>query len=178
MKKALYYWVITSFLLVVVFGTGFICVQQALRQNANELLVIQAEDLSAKLEDGTKFSDLNLPVVNVAKSITPFVIIYDERGNELQSSARLNGKSPQLPTGVLGYAKPQNRITWEPKEGVRLAIVVQEFEDGFILAGRSLREVENITKNIFLIAISGGFIAEIILSTAISYKFLRIRKKK
>jgi len=52
-----------------------------------------------------------------------------------------------LPAGVLEYTRRrgQDRITWEPERGVRIAAVVVRHEGanaGFVLAGRSLREVE------------------------------------
>ena len=43
----------------------------------------------------------------------------------------------------------EDRITWQPKKGVRNAIVVRSYHvtvstsTGYIMAGRSLREVEN-----------------------------------
>lgn len=36
----------------------------------------------------------------------------------------------------------ENRLTWQPREGVRIAAVIVFYQDGFVLAGRSLREVE------------------------------------
>jgi hypothetical protein len=45
---------------------------------------------------------------------------------------------------VLDYAKEKgiNKITWQPKVGVRNAIVVEPYPHGWILAGRSLKVVE------------------------------------
>jgi uncharacterized protein YacL len=36
----------------------------------------------------------------------------------------------------------ENRITWQPREGVRIAAVIVSYQNGFVLAGRNLREVE------------------------------------
>jgi hypothetical protein len=57
--------------------------------------------------------------------------------------------------------KGENRITWEPKEGVRIAAVIKRFEgktastSGFVLAGRSLDEVEKRQKNLIFEMIFG-----------------------
>ena len=64
------------------------------------------------------------------------------------ASAQLDGQIPELPKGVLDAARAngQNRVTWEPKEGVRIAAVVTRYDGGFVLSGRSLREVEKRTE--------------------------------
>jgi hypothetical protein len=59
----------------------------------------------------------------------------------------LNGQSPHLPDGVLDYVRRhgEDRITWQPEPGVRIATVVTRYSSarsGFVLVGRSMREVE------------------------------------
>ena len=59
----------------------------------------------------------------------------------------LDGRNPPLPRGVLDYTRAagEDRITWQPKPGIRNAIVVVRSggaSPGFAMAGRSLREVE------------------------------------
>jgi hypothetical protein len=36
----------------------------------------------------------------------------------------------------------ENRVTWQPRGDVRIASVVVPLEDGYVMAGRSLRDVE------------------------------------
>ncbi|HLC44577.1 MAG: hypothetical protein A2722_00865 [Candidatus Doudnabacteria bacterium RIFCSPHIGHO2_01_FULL_50_11] len=73
--------------------------------------------------------------------------IYDDSGVPIASSGHLDGALPRLPQGVLDYARAhgENRVTWQPLTGVRVAAVVTRYSgqaSGFVLAGRSLREVE------------------------------------
>jgi hypothetical protein len=63
----------------------------------------------------------------------------------LASQATLNGQTPSLPAGILDFVREhgQDRFTWRPVQGVRIAAVVQRVNGahpGFVLAGRSLRE--------------------------------------
>jgi hypothetical protein len=46
--------------------------------------------------------------------------------------------------GVLDYVRKngQDRVTWQPAPGVRMATVVVPYKNGFVMAGRSLTEVE------------------------------------
>jgi len=132
--------VISAFSLLV-----YALVQQSYRQSANDPQIQMANDTVNALMDGQRL-DVLVPSqkVSVAKSLAPFLIVYDQTGSELVSSATLDGKTPPLPDGVLDSTKElgENRITWQPKDGVRIAAVIVSYPDGFVLAGRNLREVE------------------------------------
>ena len=93
-------------------------------------------------------------MVDVAVSLAPFVAIYDPSGNVLATDGRLDGHDPVPPLGVLAAARedPPNKVTWEPRTGVRVATVTVPWLGGTILAGRSLREVERQEDHVLLIA--------------------------
>lgn len=121
-------------------------VQQDLRQTANDPQIQMAEDTAARLAAGTAVDSLIPSVrVNIAASLASFLIVYDRNGKVIASSATLDGTTPSLPSGVLSSARTsgEDRITWEPRSGVRIAaVVVPVRSGGSVLAGRSLREVE------------------------------------
>jgi len=75
------------------------------------------------------------------------MVIYSDTGQPLVSSGRLHGAVPLLPSGVFDYTRQngEDRISWQPESGVRIAAVVVAYggaQPGFVMAGRSLREVE------------------------------------
>jgi hypothetical protein len=72
------------------------------------------------------------------------MIIYDADGKVAASSVQLDGKTPSLPDGVLDSTRQlgENRITWQPRDGVRIASVIVSYPGGYVLAGRNMREVE------------------------------------
>ncbi len=126
--------------------------QQVLRNGANDPQIQLATDAVARLEDGAALSEA-IPAGNVdmARSLAPFIIAYDNQGKPLASQAKLNGGVPVLPTGVFDYVRQhgEERVSWQPilgnTRGVRIAAVVERVggaHPGFVLAGRSLREVE------------------------------------
>jgi len=127
-------------------GLGYASVQQAYRQGANDPQIQMAEDAAAALTDGGS-ADAIVPAnqVPVDQSLAPFLIVYDAKGAVLASSAALDGQTPSLPEGVLDSARQmgEDRITWQPRDGVRIAAVIVPYQGGFVLAGRSLREVES-----------------------------------
>jgi hypothetical protein len=129
--------------------------QQVLRQGANDPQLQLAGDLVARLEQGVAPAEA-VPAgqIDMARSLAPFVIVYDDRGQPLASQAQLNGKTPAPPTGVFNFARlhGEERVSWQPVlgsvPGVRIAAVVQRVKHpdgsaaGFVLAGRSLVQVE------------------------------------
>jgi hypothetical protein len=128
--------------------------QQVLRLGANDPQIAMAGDAAARLEQGQPPSEA-VPAgseVDMARSLSPFVIAYDDTGTPIASQAQLNGQTPVPPRGVLDYVRThgEERISWQPlrtaEQRVRIAAVVQRVggaHPGFVLAGRSLREVES-----------------------------------
>ncbi len=131
---------ISAFCLLV-----YAAVQQSYRQSADDPQIQMANDAAAALANGQNVESLvSAAKISIDKSLAPFLIIYDASGNELISSALLDGQTPALPNGVLDSTKQlgENRISWQPRDGVRIATVIVSYKDGFVLAGRNMREVE------------------------------------
>jgi hypothetical protein len=78
----------------------------------------------------------------------------------VQQALRMDANDPQIQMaedavsalngGVLDYMRQhgEERVTWQPEKGVRMATVVVRYDKGFVLAGRSLREMEIQISNI------------------------------
>ena len=151
--------------------------QQALRHSANDPQIQMAED-TASLLSTNQLVQTVLPknAVDIGKSLAPYIIIYDTNGNVIASSATLHGQTPRLPPGVFTDARQKElRFTWQPEEEVRSAVVIINYNNGFVLAGRSLREVENredhLTKEVF------GVWALAIIISFFPFVFFAISKK-
>ncbi|MGE5262079.1 MAG: hypothetical protein ACM3S0_01750 [Acidobacteriota bacterium] len=130
-------------------GMVYVAVQQVLRMSANDPQIAMAEDMAKALTDGQTVDAL-LPraQVDIASSLSPYVVVFDDSGRAIASSGLLHDKMPTLPSGVLEYVRQngEDRITWQPEPGVRSAVIVTRYggaRPGFVLAGRSLKEVEN-----------------------------------
>lgn len=129
-------------------GLVYIIEQQDLRQAANDPQIQMAEDAANNLASG-KSPQAVLPdgSVDMATSLAPYLIIYDKSGKPLAASVELGGEIPEVPAGVFTDvgAQDQKRFTWQPESGVRSAAVLTRYSgktSGYVLAGRSLREVE------------------------------------
>jgi hypothetical protein len=98
------------------------------------------------------------------------MMIFDNDGNVLASTGLLHGETPLLPPGMLQYTRGQgeDRITWQPENGVRIASVVVHVEgmnSGFILAGRSLRDTEERIDQMGML-VTAGFAASLVATFA------------
>ena len=121
-------------------------------------------DAAARLDAGAAPSSVVGPtVIDVARSLSPFMVVYDKTGAALASDGVLDGKRPMLPTGVLQSATATGRdaVTWQPREGVRIATVTIPWNGGTVTSGRSLRLVEERVSAIEVI-VAGAWVATLI----------------
>ena len=130
-----------------IMGSSYVAVQQVLRQSANDPQIQLAEDLTMQLsQGGSPLTLMPKTQVNIAQSLAPFYILYDESGNAVTSTGILDGSMPSLPAGVFETTRDraQDTVTWQPRQDVRIAAVIEHVtpDKGFVLVGRSLREVE------------------------------------
>jgi len=168
-------WLSFATLSAVIFGTMYLGLQQCIRLGANitpmECAVNMKDQLETNLSPGQAIT--GLPTVNIAHSLSSFVIIYDKSGHAVAGSGKLNGKFPALPEGVFkaADAKKENRISWQPQTGLRFATVILPYSssagDGYILSGHSLQEYEHLISLLSNILFFGW-----ILTLAISYLFI------
>jgi len=149
LSETLKAWLPLAATIVIFSGLIYVAVQQNYRQAANDQPTQIAEDIANAIIQGMAEPGDILPPnkTDIKKNLLPFVLIYDDTGKQLGSSALLNDKDPEYPKGVLDSVKQQGekKITWEPEAGVRMATVVTRYTgkfSGFVVVGRSLREVE------------------------------------
>jgi hypothetical protein len=92
--------------------------------------------------------------VEMSHSLAPFIGVYDSNGNAIAGNGLLNGQLPDYPNGALDSATQsgENRVTWQPDANVRIASVVVPYNNGFVVAGRNIREVEQCESQIELLA--------------------------
>lgn len=139
------HWIPLAVLTVLICGTVYAAIQSDLRSGADDPQIQMATDARNALQSGASAQSL-VPTaqIDIAQSLAPYLVIYDVNGQPVASSATLHGQALTPPSGVFGYARTHamDTLTWMPEAGVRSAIVVVHYSDGYVLAGRSLRQVE------------------------------------
>lgn len=116
------------------------------QNGANDPQEQLARDAAKRLDGGATPATLIGPTtVDVASSLAPFIVVYGSTGNVLATDGALDGKAPMLPDGVLASATQTGRdaVTWQPREGVRVATITIPWDGGTVTSGRSLRLVED-----------------------------------
>lgn len=175
-------WLLFAFIITAFCGMLEWAVQQNYRMSANDPQIQIAEDTARALENGAQpKSIVGNEKIDIAVSLSSFIVIYDAKGHVLATSGILDTTAPQLPSGVLSYAKihGQDKITWQPKPGVRQAVIVERVDGAqqlFVAVGRSLREVEK-RENMLLCGITIGWIVVLAGTTALLW-VLRIFAKR
>jgi hypothetical protein len=143
----------------------YLVAQQDLRIGANDLPQQLAEDGVRALDGGADpTSIVGATTVPLETSLAPFVAVFDAQGTLLASDGLLDGHPPTPPAGVLRSAQATGRdaVTWQPRAGVRIALVVVPWHGGTIAAGHSLRAADTLIGTIgSLVAL--GWIAGIVV---------------
>jgi hypothetical protein len=172
-RRALAFFLPVAVLATLGCGLIYVEVQQDLRSGANDPQYQMAEDAAAKLNGGATpvFVVNRAAVVDLSKSLSTFVIVFDSNHKVLESNARLDGGIPVPPSGVLDKASSgiPNAVTWQPRDGVRVATVTVAWNGGFVMVGRSLTRVEQQEDTAGLLA---GFALPLILLVLAFSSFL------
>ena len=144
--RVLRVWLPIAVAITAVSGLTYLAVQQSYRNGLDDPQVQLATDGAARLDAGAGLASLvNSPTVEPADSLAPFVAVFGADDALLASGATIDGAQPKPPSGVLATARSagRDRVTWQPRPGVRIASVSVGAKDGrVVLAGRNMREVE------------------------------------
>jgi hypothetical protein len=136
-------------------GLIYTSVQQSHRSAANDPQLQMARDIANSLNNNRSpnrlFAD-SIPI-DISKTLAPFVVLYNKNGEPVQSTGLLDGNFPKLPNGVFDFSRKNQEdvITWQPRRGIRMAMVVEYVQSpniSFVAVGRSLLEVENRVQNL------------------------------
>jgi hypothetical protein len=155
-RRALAFFLPAAVLATVLCGLVYVEVQQELRSSANDPQYQLATDAAARLDAGAAPASVvdSTREVDLAASLSPFMIVFDHNHSILATDATLDGGRPAPPQGVLDAAGPSNPnlVTWQPRTGIRIATVTVAWSGGTVVAGRSLRLVEDRETNAELIS--------------------------
>jgi hypothetical protein len=170
---------LVTIIMLLIYAT----VQQTYRSGLDDPQIQLTRDISAKLQQGrTIESIVATDSIDISKSLSAFVVLYDVNGKAIYSNARLDSKLPQVPMGLFDIVEKngEHRVTWQPRKAVRMAMVIVKTTVSpgmFVAAGRSMAEVEQRTGQmrtmVFIVWLICLFI---IVITALLNQFVRQRK--
>lgn len=179
--KILIRWLPFAVLSIIFAGLVQVTVQQNYRMSANDPQIQIAEDVAGALNAGNPIENVFAGNIRVdaTKSLAPFVIAFDGTGKIIASTVSFGSQTlTPPPAGVFDAKqwgksfgpKDQNRFTWQPKAGVRIAAVMTKYHtdklSGYVLAGRSLQEVENRESQLIML-VGLGLLASLFGSLAV-----------
>ena len=175
-SKIIKSWLPLAVAITLLCGLLYLGLQQYIRQSANDQPLQMAEDAKIALENGqSPQAVIPTNLVNMTQSLQPYLIIFDEQTEPLASSVQLNSKTPQPPSGVFDFVRlhGEEKFSWQPAAGVRSSAVMLRTSRGYVLAGKSLREVEN-HENQLSGEVGFGEVATLLLSLVYNSSFGKI----
>lgn len=141
--KTFLFWLPFAVTVTILCGVVYVTVQYSLRSAANDPQIQMSKDFADAIQSD---QTINMGAqVDMGKSLAPYIILFDNNGKITTSSASFNNKLPKIPGGLLATARKRGelRFTWQLEPEVRQAAVMEYVNrKGYILVGRSLKEVE------------------------------------
>jgi hypothetical protein len=175
--------IITTVMLLI-----YACVQQSYRSSANDPQLQIARDLSIALSNGKASKPFpGADTIDIAQSLAVFTALFDATGKPIQSTGLLDGKLPLPPAGIFEFASAnmENVLTWQPRPGVRMVMVFEKINapgQGFVAAGRSLKETEmresNLVKMIGIAWAACLGVLLVNLSVQLYYRKVSLKEKQ
>ena len=161
LSRSLIAWLPLAVAITVVCGLTYATGQQVLRQSIDDTPRQMAEDAVIALKAGASpQSIVSTKQVDLSQSAAPYLVIFDDTGKPVASSAILNGQIPVPPSGTFNAARSvtRDRFTWQPQSNVRSAATLIHYNNassGFVLAGQSLKATEEHESDLLWITIAG-----------------------
>ena len=153
-------WLPYAFVVSILILFVTVSIRSYVRTSVNEQLIVVTENLAADMfrNDVPSAPLPSAEVVDVERSIAPFVILYDSNGQPTDGTGKLNDTFPGLPQKITEHARTHSeyRLDWKPQANTRLAIVVRYYQNdqraGFVLAGKNLRETNNQLSRLYILS--------------------------
>jgi len=148
-------------IVTILSGLIYVSVQQSHRSGANDPQLQIARDIRERLRNNQSIDQLmDGDTIEISKSLAVFKVLYDMNGEPIQSTGLLNGKPPKIPKGVFDFARKnaEDVLTWQPRKDIRMAMVIESVQSPlitFVVAGRSLNEVEKRISNLITMIFIG-----------------------
>ena len=163
-----------------VMAFAYVASQHYIRRSADFPQVTIASDKGQLLAEGADPSFVvGSSTLAMDQTLDTFIMVFNNSGTLVASNVKLHDKTPVPPQGVFDFtqANGQDLFTWQPSPGVRNAVVIQTYSGihpGFILVGRSLREVESDESWVLSILVSLWIAFDLVaflISMFLSHKF-------
>lgn len=147
-----------------------------LRSSANDVGIQTAQDATAALNNNASPQGLVAGHVDLQKSLAPFIIIYDKLGEAVAGNGYIGNEIPTIPFGVLNASKntAYHAVTWQPQSAIRLASVSVKANDFYVVAGKSLKQVESHENQALLLVFIGWILCCSVTVTV--YWYLKRRR--
>jgi hypothetical protein len=145
-------WIVGAFVLSALIAGMYLAAHNIERSGADDAGQRLASQVASSQDPS-----VDAPRVDLAESLAPFFVIYDTAGNPVAGSGYLDGALASVPKGVITTAAAQgsDRVSWQPRAGLRFAVIAIADGDRVVLAGQSLKPSEDRIAQLGLLLLLG-----------------------
>jgi hypothetical protein len=145
-------WLVGAFVLTTLIAGMYLTAQHIERSGADDA----GQRLASQVASSTG-TTADVPRVDLAQSLAPFFVIYDTSGNPTGGSGYLDGELASVPKGVITTAVAQgsDHVSWQPRVGLRFAVIAVADGDRVVFAGQSLKPSEDRIAQLGLLLLLG-----------------------
>jgi hypothetical protein len=160
-------WIVGAFAVTVAIAAVYLSLQQLNRSAADDAGDRLASQVTSAGGAGGGAGGAGAAAhVDLATSLAPFFVVYDRSGVPVSGTGYLDGRLARIPAGVVrtALAEGMDRVTWQPRPGLRFATVAQKDGDRVVVAGQSLKPVEDRIDRLGLMLVVGWIAAVFLLA--------------
>jgi hypothetical protein len=160
-------WIVGAFAVTVAIAAVYLSLQQLNRSAADDAGDRLASQVTSAGGAGGGAGGAGAAAhVDLATSLAPFFVVYDRSGVPVSGTGYLDGRLARIPAGVVrtALAEGMDRVTWQPRPGLRYATVAQKDGDRVVVAGQSLKPVEDRIDRLGLMLVVGWIAAVFLLA--------------
>lgn len=153
-------WIVGALVLTLTFGAIYVVAQQVERMGANDA----GQRLASQIDPTASAS--RGEQVDLATSLAPFYVVFDESGKPLSGTGYLDGALAEPPQGVIDIAvsSGSNSVTWQPRPRLRFATVELHVGNRVVMGAQSLAPSESRTETLRLLLLLGWAVCLVVLA--------------
>lgn len=139
-KTALITWLPFAVGITLIAGAAYFFAPHYAGATSSGPLSRLAVRVASELDGGKQVVDVLSSTVpqDITSATDPYVVVLDQKGNVIASSAKFQGKPLVIPPGMFTFVSDQgwDGAEWQPAPGVRQDLSIRKYQSGYVVVGR------------------------------------------
>ncbi len=165
--------------ITLIAGAAYFFVPRFAGASSTATLSSRAQQIASELDAGKQAQDFlsGEEIVDINQAGSSYVLITDQTGKTIASSATFNGQVLSMPAGMFTFVSEQgwDGAEWQPAPGVRQELSLRKFQSGYVVVGRKAASADDADPGLrrMVIALWGAGLAAAL--GLVAFKPVRLR---